>query len=217
MQAFVQFIPPLPALGAFTLAAIVLTLTPGPDMTLFLGKAVTRGRTAGLAAFFGAIAGLLVHSLFAAIGLSALLAASPTAFFVLKIVGALYLMWLAIQALRKGSGLTLDAATSKREPLPAIFVSGLGINLLNPKIVLFFVTFLPQFVAATDPHAAGKLLFLGFFFIVLAIPICVPMILAADRIAGRLKKSPWMLRAVDWTFAGVMGGFAIRLLVARPN
>ncbi len=216
-DVFTQFIPPLPALGAFTLAAIVLSITPGPDMTLFLGKAVSGGRAAGLAAFGGAIAGLLVHSLFAAVGLSALLAASPQAFFVLKIAGALYLLWLAFQALRKGSGLTLDSTQTKRESLTAIFASGLGINLLNPKIVLFFVTFLPQFVVATDPHAAGKLMFLGLFFIVLAIPVCVPMILAADRIAVRLKRSPWMIRAVDWTFAGVMGAFAVRLLAARAS
>lgn len=211
------FIPSLPVLGAFAVAAILLTLTPGPDMTLFLGKAATGGRAAGMAAFFGAVTGLFVHSVLAAIGVSALLKASPAAFFVLKIVGALYLLWLAVQAVRSGSALSLNTNARRRERLWPVFLSGLGINLLNPKIILFFVTFLPQFVAAADPHAAGKLFFLGVLFIVIAIPICVAMILAIDRIAARLKQSPWMLKAVDWTFAGVMGGFAVRLLLARPD
>lgn len=211
------FVPEFAVLGAFILAAIVLTVTPGPDMTLYLGKAVSNGRTAGLTAFFGATAGILVHSLFAAVGLSTLLAASPQAFLILKIAGAAYLVWLAIQAVRKGSGLTLDGSQNAAEPLPLIFASGLGINLLNPKIILFFVTFLPQFVAVNDPDAVGKLLFLSGLFIVIAILICVPMIFAADRIAGRLKRSPWMIRAVDWLFATVMGGFAIRLLLARAD
>ena len=217
IETLMQYVPALPALGAFAAAALVLTLTPGPDMTLFLGKAVAVGRMAGFAAFFGALTGLFVHLIFAAVGISALLAASPQAFLVLKIAGAAYLLWLAVQALRKGSGLTLDPADKRPEPMGAIFLSGLGINLLNPKIILFFVTFLPQFVSPADPHASGKIAFLGLFFIVLAIPICMSMIVAADRIADRLKKSPWMVRAVDWTFAGVMGAFAVRLLAARAG
>lgn len=213
----VTFIPDPSVLGAFAAAAVLLTLTPGPDMTLFLGKAATSGRAAGLAAFFGAVTGLFVHCAFAAIGVSALLRASPTAFFVLKIVGALYLLWLAIQVVRHGSAFSLEKTADGAEPLLPLFLSGLGINLLNPKIVLFFVTFLPQFVAASDPHAAGKLLFLGLFFIAMAVPICLAMIFAVDRIAGHLKRSPWMLKALDWLFAGVMGAFAVRLLVARPD
>ena len=94
-----------------------------------------------------------------------LLAASATAFTVLKIAGAAFLAWLAIDAIRNGSSLSL-APGGRRESLGAIFVKGLLINLLNPKIIIFFVTFLPQFVSAGDPHVSRKLFFLGITFIV---------------------------------------------------
>ena len=210
-----DFIPTLPVLIAYTSAVILITLTPGPDMTLFLGKAVTQGRTAGLAAFFGATTGVVFHTSFAAFGLSALLAASETAFGILKIVGAGYLLWLAYQAIRHGSGLSFDPASAVKQPMREVFLTGLGINLLNPKIVLFFVTFLPQFVQPGDPHAAGQLMFLGVLFIAIAVPMCVPMIFLADRISVFVRRSPIVTRIVDWTFASVMGAFAVKLLAAQ--
>jgi hypothetical protein len=104
----IEFIPSLATLAAFSLAAIALTLTPGPDMTLFLGQTVANGRRAGFMSMAGASSGIVVHSLAAAIGLSALIAASPQAFEVLKWVGAAYLAYLAYEVLRHGSGLTGD-------------------------------------------------------------------------------------------------------------
>ena len=103
-----EFIPSLAVLSAFTIAALVLTITPGPDMTLFLGRALTQGRAAGMAAMFGASCGVVIHTLLAAFGISALIQASPNAFLVLKLVGALYLAWLAIQAIREGSSFALE-------------------------------------------------------------------------------------------------------------
>lgn len=212
-----EFIPTLPVVLAYTGAVILITLTPGPDMTLFLGKAVTQGRTAGLAAFFGATTGVVFHTSFAAFGLSALLAASEAAFGILKIVGAGYLLWLAYQAIRHGSGLSFDPSNVVQQSNREVFLTGLGINLLNPKIVLFFVTFLPQFVEPGDPHAAGKLMFLGVLFITIAVPMCVPMILLADRVSIFVRRSPIVTRVVDWTFAGVMGAFAVKLLAAQAK
>ena len=208
-------VPALPVLAAFALAALVLTLTPGPDMTLFLGKAVAQGRGAGLAALFGASTGLLVHTTLAALGLSALLAASATAFLVLKVVGALYLLWLALEAIRHGSGLSLKDDRARHESLVRVWLKGLGVNLLNPKIIVFFVTFLPQFIDHLDSDAAAKLLFLGLLFVVICTPICALMVASASRISGWLRRSPRLMRAVDWLFAGVFGAFAVRLLFAR--
>ncbi|HEX2257955.1 MAG TPA: LysE family translocator, partial [Afifellaceae bacterium] len=194
-----DFLPSLPVLAAYSVAAVALTLTPGPDMALFLGKAVTVGRAAGVAAMLGAACGVLIHTLLVALGLSALLAASATAFLVLKIAGAVYLAWLAVEAVRHGSGLNLDrAGPARREHLSRVFLKGLGINLLNPKIIMFFVTFLPQFVSPGDPHAAGKLVFLGITFLVIAVPICLVMIAFAARLAGFLKRSPKVMRGIDW-------------------
>jgi threonine/homoserine/homoserine lactone efflux protein len=209
------FLPDSAVLFAYSVACFVLFITPGPDMSLFLAKTVTGGRRAGMAALGGAMAGLCVHTLLVGLGLSALLAASVTAFTILKIVGALYLLWLAIDAVRHGSALNLKNAQASEEPAWRTFLLGVGINLTNPKIVLFFVTFLPQFVDAADPHASGKLLFLGIYFIVFASPLAVLLILAAERVIGVLRRRPRIMRGIDYTFAGLFGAFALKILTTQ--
>ena len=211
------FFPELSVLVTFSVAAIALSLTPGPDMTLFLSKTIVQGRLAGFAAFFGAITGLLLHTLAVALGLSALLIASATAFTTLKIVGCFYLLWLAWDALRNGSSFAVDQTARRKETLKSVYFKGLWINLFNPKIIVFFVTFLPQFVSVSDPYAVYKLMSLGGVFVLIAIPICAALIMFADRIAALLKRSPKATRLVDWLFAAVLGGFAIKLLLTRSS
>ncbi|HRO10164.1 MAG TPA: LysE family translocator [Amaricoccus sp.] len=196
---------------------VVISLTPGPDMAFFLGRAVTRGRAAGLAALFGAISGILVHTTLVALGLSALIVAAPTAFLALKTAGALYLAWLAVQAVRHGSALALPEQPPAPASLAGTWASGLAINLLNPKIVLFFMTFLPQFVRAGDPHAAAQLVVLGLLFIAVALAITVPMVFAAERVTGALRRRPRIGRALDWLFASVFAAFAAQLLLGRSR
>ncbi len=210
-----QFVPDLPTLLAYLAASVVLGLTPGPDMTLFLSKTVAHGRKAGFAAFAGAETGLLVHSVLIAAGLSVLLAASLVAFTILKVVGAAYLAYLAYDALRNGSSLSLDKGAVRPESLRSIYAKGLLVNLLNPKVIIFFVTFLPQFVAPSDPHVPGKLLFLGLTFTVVNVPVCGALILAGGHIARLLKGSKRITRFVDYLFAGVLGAFAVRLILAH--
>jgi threonine/homoserine/homoserine lactone efflux protein len=212
-----SFLPDLNIMLAYTAAAVILVITPGPDMTLFLGQTLAGGRARGIAAYLGASAGLVVHTMLAAFGLSALLAHSAAAFGVLKIAGVAYLLWLAFQALRHGSGFTLAPGAADRQPLGRVFLMGVGINLLNPKIIMFFLTFLPQFVSASDPHAGAKLMFLGLYFITLAVPICMLLIIAADRFTVAIRRSPRVMRAIDYLFAGLMGAFAVRLLFARAD
>ncbi|SKA20924.1 LysE family translocator [Consotaella salsifontis] len=210
------FLPDLATLAAFTLAGFVLTITPGPDMALFIGRTLAEGRSAGFAAMLGAASGVVVHTTLAAFGLSALLAASPNAFFALKLAGGLYLLWLAFQAVRHRSALKFDTQSGAgRRSLRRHWLTGLGINLLNPKIILFFVTFLPQFVSAGDAHAAGKLFFLGLYFIALAVPLSSLMILGAERLAASLKRRPRIMRGLDWLFASVFSAFAVNILLAR--
>ena len=204
------FLPDPSTLLAYTVACIVLFVTPGPDMSLFLSQTIAGGRRAGLAAMAGASVGCCLHSLVAALGLSALIAASTTSFTVLKVVGALYLLWLAVQAIRQGSALALEGG----RPAPSLgrtFMLGLGINLTNPKIVLFFVTFLPQFVSASDPHATGKLLMLGLYFVLVSLPLAIAMILLAERFIAALTRRRWLMRALDYSFAAIFALFAIRI------
>ena len=209
------FLPDTSVLLAYWLACFVLFITPGPDMSLFLAKTVAGGRAAGIAAFSGAALGCVVHSLLAAFGLSALIAASPTAFLALKIVGAAYLLWLAVDSVRNGSSLNVREGQAARVPFWPTFALGLTVNLTNPKVVLFFVTFLPQFVQADDPHAAAKLLFLGIYFVVFSFPLGVLMVLGAERVMSSLRSRPRLLRAIDWLFAGVFSAFALRILATQ--
>lgn len=213
----IEVLPPAAVWAAFTLASLVLIITPGPDMTLFVSKSVLHGRRIGFATFLGTLTGLLGHTMAAAFGLSALLAASSTAFEALKIAGALYLLWLAIDAVRNGSAFAVTDDGAPAASLRAAYLKGLAINALNPKVVLFFVTFLPQFVDAADPHAAVQLVVLGLWLIVLSVPICGAMVWGAAAIAAVLKARPRVMRAIDYLFAGLFGAFALKLLSARAT
>ena len=213
---FRTFIPDLPVLAAYLVASAVLSLTPGPDMTFFLSKTVAQSRSAGFSALAGVSAGLVAHSVLVAAGLSVLLAASASAFTALKIAGAVYLAYLAFDAIRHGSSLAL-AKGGRPLRLRAVALKGLLINLLNPKVIIFFVTFLPQFVSAHDPYAPRKMLFLGLAFMVVNIPVSAALILAADRITLMLRSSSRARRIVDWLFAGVLSAFAVKLILTQTR
>jgi threonine/homoserine/homoserine lactone efflux protein len=208
-----NFLPDTSTLLTYSLACLILFATPGPDMSLFLARTVSGGRKAGFAAMIGALTGCLVHTCLAALGLSALLAASPKAFMAMKIAGALYLLWLAYGALRFGSAFHPDSSNRPPEPFLKTFWIGLGINLTNPKVVLFFVTFLPQFITAQDPHASAKLFFLGVYFVLIAAPLAALMILGAEKVITLLRTHPHILKMLDYAFAGLFGAFALKILL----
>ena len=211
------FIPDLSVILAFALATVVLAITPGPDMALQMSRAINYGRAHGLAAMFGAMTGILVHTMLVAFGISILIIAAPPLFLALKVAGAVYLLWLAYQAVFHGGGLRLAEAARRPPTLRQSFVTGIGINLLNPKVVLFFVTFLPQFVDAHDPAATGKLIFLGLEFVVLSIPLGIVTVLAAERLAAAFKASIWVERALNWSFAAIFTAFAATILTAQAR
>lgn len=210
-----EFLPSLPTMAAFAAASIFLAITPGPDMTLFISRALADGRRAAIACVAGAMTGIAVHTTLVALGLSALIVASPTAFLVLKIVGAGYLLYLAIQALRHGSTLTVKEGVSRKRGFAGNWATGLGVNLLNPKVALFFMTFLPQFVSVGDAHVTAKLFFFGFMFVVISLPIVVAIVLGAEKLAGWLKRNVKVMRAIDVGFAGVFSAFAVKILLAQ--
>ncbi len=206
-----NFIPDHATLLAYTLASFLLFITPGPDMSLWLSKTITSGRNSGLASVAGTNVGCIVHTLLAAFGVSALIAASQTGFMILKIVGAGYLLWLAVDAIRHGSSLNVGNVDKKPTTMLSSFILGISVNMTNPKVVLFFITFLPQFVSATDPHVTAKLLFLGIYFVVINIPLSIAMIFGAEKLVTWLKNKPRVMRAIDYTFAGVFAIFALKI------
>ncbi|BCG92045.1 LysE family translocator [Mesorhizobium sp. 131-2-1] len=212
-----SFIPDTATLIQFAVATVILAITPGPDMTLFVSRTLSQGRATGFASLAGALCGTLVHTTLVAVGVSALIVASPTAFFILKIFGAGYLVFLAWQAVAKGSAFSPEKQAGPQISLFRSWASGLGVNLLNPKIILFFMTFLPQFVSAHDPSAPGKLFFLGVMFMVLSTPVVVPMVLAAEKFSAAMKASPRVTRMVDYLFGGVFSAFALKILTAQAK
>jgi threonine/homoserine/homoserine lactone efflux protein len=154
-----------PQLLGFLLAALLITLAPGPDNLSVLGLGMSRGRRAGIGFGLGCALGCFTHTLWASLGISAVLAASPAAFMLLKLAGAAYLCWLGWQALKR-PGSRLDAATAQADPTPfGIYLRrGFVANAINPKVALFFLAFLPQFVTAGSAHAAAQSAVLGIVF-----------------------------------------------------
>ena len=210
------YIPEMSILIQFAIASAVLSITPGPDMALFVSRALQFGKKAGFACLFGAMSGVVVHTTLVALGLAALLKTAPAAFLALKVIGAVYLIWLAFDAIRNGSAFNVDETKKTKErTLWQHYFTGIGINILNPKIAMFFLTFLPQFVSSSDPYAAGKLLFLGAFFLLVSMPFVIPMIVLADTFSRFLKASPKIMRGMDWCFAGIFSTFAVKLLLAQ--
>ncbi|WP_085025734.1 LysE family translocator [Ensifer aridi] len=212
-----DFVPSLPTLLAFAAASLLLAATPGPDMTLSISRALAQGKRAALFVVLGTSLGIVVHTLLVAFGISALITASPTAFTVLKTGGAAYLFWLAVQAIRHGSSLSVDRVKEAKGTPLANVSTGFWVNLLNPKVVIFFMTFLPQFVTANDPAVTGKLLFLGFFFIVIGMPVNTMVVLAADWLAGWLQRNKRVMRAMDYSFAGVFSVFAVKIFFTQAR
>ena len=211
------YIPGLPVLAAFSLAVLLLAITPGPDMTLWMSRTIRDGRTIGLMTLLGTNLGIAIHTLLVAFGVSALVVASPMAFLVLKTGGAAYLLWLAIQALRNRSVLAVQSAGKRQASAGKAFLNGLWVNLLNPKVIIFFMTFLPQFVSVNDPQVTGKLIFLGVLSILIALPVAIAVVLGANSLAEWLKRKPQVMRIVDYVFAAVFSVFAVRILLTQSR
>jgi threonine/homoserine/homoserine lactone efflux protein len=213
-----DFIPSIPTLLAFSAAILLLAVTPGPDMTLWISRSIREGRKSGFMTLIGSNIGIAVHTMLVAFGVAALIVASPTAFLVLKTGGAAYLVWLAIQAIRQGSNFVM---TTEKQKVPSsgksALLNGIWVNLLNPKVIIFFMTFLPQFVSATDPNVTGKLLFLGIWSIIVALPVGIGIILAADRLSGWLQANRKVLRGLDYTIASVFSLFAVKILFTQAR
>jgi threonine/homoserine/homoserine lactone efflux protein len=149
---------------AFLPAALLITVAPGPDNLMVLGFGMSRGRAAGIAFGLGCGIGCLSHTALATLGVSALIAASPAAFLALRVGGCLYLVWLGVHALRSRGEVRLAAARGADEPLFRLFAKGLLANAINPKVALFFLSFLPQFILAERGHVGWQTAQLGLVF-----------------------------------------------------
>lgn len=212
-----DFLPSPATLLAFSAAALLLAVTPGPDMTLSISRALAQGRRPALFVVLGTSLGIVCHTLLVAFGISTLITASPSAFFILKTGGAAYLLWLAFQAIRFGSRFSVHKVEENRSGALANISTGFWVNILNPKVIIFFMTFLPQFVTAGDPMVTRKLIFLGIYFIAIGMPVNLIVVFAADWLSNWLQANPKVLRGIDYTFAGVFSIFAAKIFLTQAK
>lgn len=199
----------------FLAAALALNLTPGADMTYVIARSATQSRGAGIAASFGIAAGSLVHSVLAALGVSAILQHSETAFLVVKYAGAAYLLYLAWKAIRAGNGGVAVDRSLERTSLWRVFGEGALTNLLNPKVALFILAFLPQFVDPAKGSAAIQILLLGAIFNVGGTSVNAIVACSASAAARALGSSASFGRWLNRVSALVFVGLAVRLVLTE--
>jgi threonine/homoserine/homoserine lactone efflux protein len=202
----------------FIASGILLNLTPGQDTMYILGRSLSGGLRAGIASAFGITAGTVVHTLTAALGLSVLLATSPLAFSVVKLCGAAYLVFLGAKLLftRHGSG---DGPDFEGKPARGgagrAFVQGVLTNVLNPKVALFFLAFLPQFISPSSPTKTLAFLALGATFITTGTIWCLVLAVGAARLRSFLLRKPGVRTVIDRSIGGLFVLLGARLAWTR--
>jgi threonine/homoserine/homoserine lactone efflux protein len=194
--------PTFHSLALFIAAGLALNLTPGPDMLYVAARGAGEGRSAGIASALGIGTGTLVHIALVAAGLAAVLAAVPVAYLAIRLGGAAYLIYLGIRAFLARS--TPEAATLTPATLGAIFRQGVITNVLNPKVALFFLAFLPQFVDASRGNPALQVVGLGLLFDTTGTLVNLAVAVGSSRAAARLRApSVWLQRVTGSIFIGL--------------
>jgi threonine/homoserine/homoserine lactone efflux protein len=205
-------------LWLFVLSGLLLNITPGPDTAYILGRSIQLGWRGGAAAVFGICSGCLVHVFAAAIGLSALLMASSMAFAILKLAGAAYLLFTGVQMLLSRSTPIADVAVQgDATSLAAVFWQGALTNVLNPKVALFFLAFLPQFVDVTSEHKALAFLCLGAIFIFNGMLWCLAIAAFAAKAASRIRESEGLIGWINRALGGLFIYLGIRVAMLETR
>lgn len=198
----------------FLLASLVLISTPGQDFILVVSRAVTQGQFAGVVTALGISTGLLVHTVLATLGLGVILKTSEWLFFAMKIIGAGYLVYLGIYSLLT-AGNKLALVESGPRSLPRLFIDGAVSNIANPKIAVFYLAFLPQFIDADSARPTLAIFVLGLSFAALTFVIKGPLALFAGRLSAWLRARPQVLSWLYRTSGLVLIGLGVRLALER--
>jgi threonine/homoserine/homoserine lactone efflux protein len=204
----------LQSLLLFVVAGLVLNLTPGPDLLYITARSLGQGWRAGAASAFGIAAGCLVHTAAAALGISVLLRASPAAYEIIRLAGAGYLLWLGVQALRARSD-AAGVAPLPPTPLPRVFWQGFVTNVLNPKVALFFLAFLPQFADPARGAFGVQVLVLGLIFIANGLWVCLAVAWGAARAATWLQRRGTAIARLQRGSGVLLLGLGLHLALRR--
>lgn len=195
----------------FAGAALLMVLTPGPNMIYLISRSISQGRRAGVISLSGVISGFLVHMFGAAIGLTALFMAIPLAYEMLKWAGAAYLSWLAWQALRPGARSPFEAKNLPVDSPSKLFFMGFMTNVLNPKVAVFYLAILPQFMAPENGSVFVQSLVLGLTQIIISFSVNLLIALSAARIAGGFARHSAWLATQRYLMGSVLAALAVRL------
>jgi len=195
-------------------ASILLTLAPGPDNIFVVTQGISRGRKAAVITALGMCSGLSVHTTAAALGISAIFYSLALAFCAVKYAGAAYLMYLAWKAIQDRNALKLNNTVNRLSGF-ALFRRGFIMNTLNPKVALFFLAFLPQFVSGNSQHVVMEMIFLGLVFMVQSVVIFTAIGVLSGQIGNYLLKKPRLARKFSWATAGIFAAIGVRLALAE--
>ncbi len=198
----------------FVVTSIAVILMPGPAMLFVISNGLTRGPKASIAAALGTTTGVSFHLFCAAFGLAVILKTSVFAFTVVKFAGAAYLIYLAIKTLVSKEQLVNDLSKSEKSG-NSIFWQGIFINILNPKLSIFFLAFLPQFIDPNLSSATSQTLILGTIFMAMTIIIFIVYGLFASLLRQKVLNSPKILKAIKWCFASVFMALGVRLALSE--
>jgi threonine/homoserine/homoserine lactone efflux protein len=204
----------MPEIGIFIAASTLLALAPGPDIVYVLTRAVSQGRKAGIAAALGFASGCIFHTVLAAVGVAALIRSSELAFDAVRYAGAAYLVWIGVQALRHRSAFSVEGA-SDAKALATIYKQSVIGNILNPKVTLFFLAFLPQFVNAPAGNVGLQMAILGAVFMVVTIVVFGAVAIFAAMIGDWIRRKPAIGERLN-VFAGITF-IALGIRVALPD
>ena len=200
---------------AFLLTAVVLTASPGPDNLMVLSMGMCRGRLTGIVFGLGCALGCLSHTLLAVLGVSALVAASPFAFTLLKVAGGLYLVWMGVQAWRHAGAVRVGGGNGDTTSLRQLFAKGLIANAINPKVVLFFLSFLPQFVVTSQGQVEWQLGLLGVLFTAQAAVLFGLLGYFSGSVGAWLNRRPTVGQWLDRLAGTVFIGLGVRMITSR--
>ena len=196
---------------AFSLVALGMVMSPGPNMMYLVSRSISQGRTAGMISLAGVALGFVIYMLCAAFGITALLLAIPLAYDVLRFAGALYLLYLAWQAVKPGGTSPFHVRDLPQDPPRRLFVMGLLTNLLNPKAAVLYLSLLPQFIHPERGDVLAQSLILCTTQITISVAVNSLIILTAGGIASFLRARPTWLLVQRWVMGTVLAGLAVRM------
>ena len=198
----------------FFAAVVLLELSPGADMAFMLGQTVRNGRRAGFAALFGSLVATFFHVAMAAIGLTAVVAASAVAFSIVKWAGVMYLVWLGLQAFKSSKGAEANEVV-RSTTTGSVFLQGMFICALNPKVAIFFLAFLPQFVVEGAGPVSMQLLLHGTLLVVVGLLLQSPLIIMGSRITSTLRENQNLRSWLDRCLGALFFTLGIRLAISK--